>query len=190
MLRIKPLNVLQYRHGGTVAILGTVNSILWVFYGVVCVVALPFWHFCWCRGFCRRTELDLFLFLLMLLCVVYIQCQIGFIGSFRGSDDSPRNFYQKLEHHLIRIIFLNDRRMHRFIPCQNYMMSRWFCTPLPHLRQCLALFIICGRRRMAVIRHRMICLLIAITFSRQRHWASLIFQSRSEQDFFVKSKSH
>ena len=23
---------------------------------------LPFWHFCWCRGFCHRTESDLFLF--------------------------------------------------------------------------------------------------------------------------------
>ena len=30
---------------------------------VVCVVTLPFWHFCWCRGFCHRTESDLFLFL-------------------------------------------------------------------------------------------------------------------------------
>ena len=30
--------------------------------GVVCVVTLPFWHFCWCRGFCQRTESDLFLF--------------------------------------------------------------------------------------------------------------------------------
>ena len=34
------------------------------FCGVVCVVTLPFWHFCWCRGFCHRTESDLFLFLL------------------------------------------------------------------------------------------------------------------------------
>ena len=33
--------------------------------GVVCVVTLPFWHFCWCRGFCHRTESDLFLFLLI-----------------------------------------------------------------------------------------------------------------------------
>ena len=31
------------------------------FCGVVCVVTLPFWHFC-CRGFCHRTESDLFLF--------------------------------------------------------------------------------------------------------------------------------
>ena len=34
-----------------------------LFCGVVCVVTLPFWHFCWCRGFCHRTESDLFLFL-------------------------------------------------------------------------------------------------------------------------------
>ena len=26
-------------------------------------VILPFWQFCWCRGFCHRTESDLFLFL-------------------------------------------------------------------------------------------------------------------------------
>ena len=35
-----------------------------LFCGVVCVVTLPFWHFFWCRGFCHRTESDLFLFLL------------------------------------------------------------------------------------------------------------------------------
>ena len=33
-----------------------------VFYGVVCVVTLPFWHFCWCRGFCHRTGSYLLLF--------------------------------------------------------------------------------------------------------------------------------
>ena len=37
-----------------------------LFCGVVCVVTLPFWHFCWCRGFCHRTESDLFLFLFKL----------------------------------------------------------------------------------------------------------------------------
>ena len=35
-----------------------------LFCGVVCVVTLPFWLSCWCRGFCHRTESDLFLFLL------------------------------------------------------------------------------------------------------------------------------
>ena len=34
----------------------------WTFYAVFCVVTLPFWHFCWCREFCHRTESDLFLF--------------------------------------------------------------------------------------------------------------------------------
>ena len=55
-----------------------------LFCGVVCVVTLPFWHFCWCRGFCHRTESDLFLFLFFLVCCgcdtsyivsVHIQCQ-------------------------------------------------------------------------------------------------------------------
>ena len=35
-----------------------------LFCGVVCVVALPFWHFCWCRGFCHRIGSDLLLFVL------------------------------------------------------------------------------------------------------------------------------
>ena len=35
-----------------------------LFCGVVCVGTLPFRHYRWCRGFCRRTESDLFLFLL------------------------------------------------------------------------------------------------------------------------------
>ena len=35
------------------------------FCGVVCVVTFPFWHFCWCRGFCDRTESDLFIFPLL-----------------------------------------------------------------------------------------------------------------------------
>ena len=34
-----------------------------LFCGVVCVVTMPFWHFFSCRGFCHRTESDLFLFL-------------------------------------------------------------------------------------------------------------------------------
>ena len=39
------------------------RCVIELFCGVVCVVTLPFWHFCWCRGFCHRTESDLFLFL-------------------------------------------------------------------------------------------------------------------------------
>ena len=33
-----------------------------LFCGVVCVVTLPFWHFCWCRGFCHRTWSNLLFF--------------------------------------------------------------------------------------------------------------------------------
>ena len=39
------------------------RCVIELFCGVVCVVTLPFWHFCWCMGFCHRTESDLFLFL-------------------------------------------------------------------------------------------------------------------------------
>ena len=40
------------------------RSVIELFCGVVCVFILPFWHLCWFRGFCHRTESDLFLFLL------------------------------------------------------------------------------------------------------------------------------
>ena len=33
-----------------------------LFCGVVCVVTLPLWHFCWYRDFCHRTGSDLLLF--------------------------------------------------------------------------------------------------------------------------------
>ena len=39
------------------------RCVIELFCGVVYVVTLPFWHFCWCMGFCHRTESDLFLFL-------------------------------------------------------------------------------------------------------------------------------
>ena len=36
-----------------------------LFCGVVCVVSLPFRHFCWCRVFCHRTGSDLLLFVFL-----------------------------------------------------------------------------------------------------------------------------
>ena len=60
-----------------------------LFCGVVCVVTLPFWHFCWCRGFCHRTESDLFLFL---------QCKfpklwVGYLQiSFQNKRNMPKEF--------------------------------------------------------------------------------------------------
>ena len=32
-----------------------ISCLIELFCGVVCDVILPFWHFCWCRGFCHRT---------------------------------------------------------------------------------------------------------------------------------------
>ena len=54
-------------------------------------------------------------------------------------------------------IFWTVRRVHRFIICLNYMMFPLVLYP-PFLRQCDAF--ICGRRRVAVARHRMICLVL------------------------------
>ena len=39
------------------------RCVIELFCDVVYVVILPFWQFCWCRGFCHRTESDLFFFL-------------------------------------------------------------------------------------------------------------------------------
>ena len=43
------------------------RHVIELFCGVVCVVTLPLWHFCWCMGFCHRTESDLCFFLSILL---------------------------------------------------------------------------------------------------------------------------
>ena len=58
-----------------------------LFCGVVCVVTLPFWHFCWCRGFCHRTESDLLLFC---LCdkVIKKNCRSG-----PGKEQCPEPIY-------------------------------------------------------------------------------------------------
>ena len=44
-----------------------IRYVIELFCGVVCVVTLPFWHFCWCWGFCQRTKSDLFLFFLYIV---------------------------------------------------------------------------------------------------------------------------
>ena len=45
------------------------RCVIELFCDVVYVVILPFWQFCWCRGFCHRTESDLFLFLFLYQCL-------------------------------------------------------------------------------------------------------------------------
>ena len=41
-----------------------------LFCGVVCVVTLSLWHFCWYRGFCHRTGSDLLLFVSVFFCTI------------------------------------------------------------------------------------------------------------------------
>ena len=70
--KVWPVN--QVNHTSWVAVVTPTNRpksvrnrcVIELFCDVVCVVTLPFLHFCWCRGFCHRTESDLFLFLLTL----------------------------------------------------------------------------------------------------------------------------
>ena len=49
------------------------RCVIELFCGVVWVVDLRFWHFCWCRGFCHRTESDLFLFVFALHVLEFVE---------------------------------------------------------------------------------------------------------------------
>ena len=74
-----------------------------LFCGVVCVVTLPFCHFCWCRGFCHRTESDLFLFLLQIL----TNFEIIF---------PYKNATELVQHMFLRITLrMNEHKSHAFI---------------------------------------------------------------------------
>ena len=60
-----PVN--QVNHTSSVTVVTPTNRpksvrnrcLIELFCGVVCVVALLFWHCCWCKGFCHRTGSDL-----------------------------------------------------------------------------------------------------------------------------------
>ena len=70
------------------------RCLIQLFCGVVCVVTLPFWHFCWCRGFCHlglsqissflslnkypRTTLK-YWFVYIFLIWHFVNCWVGFI---------------------------------------------------------------------------------------------------------------
>ena len=83
--KVGPVN--QVNHTSWVAVVTQIDRpksvrnrcVIELFSGVVCVVTLPFCHFCWCRDFCHRIESDLFLFLHILLFVDFsqiLECQI------------------------------------------------------------------------------------------------------------------
>ena len=70
--KVRPVN--QVNHTSWVVVVTPTDRpksvrnrcVIELFCGVVYVVTLPVWHFCWWRGFCHRTESDLFLFLLLI----------------------------------------------------------------------------------------------------------------------------
>ena len=49
-----------------------------LFCGVVCVVTLSLWHFCWYRGFCHRTGSDLLLFVWVV--IFHLRQPMGFLS--------------------------------------------------------------------------------------------------------------
>ena len=69
--KVGPVN--QVNHTSFVAVVTSTDHpksvhnccLIELFCGVVCVVTLPFWHFCCRRGFCHRTGSDLLLFVLV-----------------------------------------------------------------------------------------------------------------------------
>ena len=63
------------------------RCVIELFCGVVFVVTLPFWHFCWCRGFCHRTGSDLFLFRLMILAKKGEKTNYVIINTFYFRED-------------------------------------------------------------------------------------------------------
>ena len=70
-----------------------------------------------------------------------------------------------------QLYFRNGRRVHRFILCQNYiMMFPLVLYPPPYFEAEYCLF--CGRRRVAVARYRMICLVLT-KLNLYSHFASL-----------------
>ena len=82
------------------------RCVIGLFCGVVCVVTLPFWHFCWCRGFCHRTESDLFLFLLHTNLELLRRNQLLlFEGVYlRYTNDSFGDLYVKLKHSICTFV--------------------------------------------------------------------------------------
>ena len=86
ILNVCPFDYMAVAESGKVGPLNQVNHTSWVavgtptdrpklvrnccviehFCGFVCVITLPIWHFCLRRGFCHRTESDLFIFLFQL----------------------------------------------------------------------------------------------------------------------------
>ena len=95
-----------------------------LFCGVVCVVTLPFWHFCWCMGFCHRTESDLFLFLFMcckLTASPFFVCRTLFTPCIKTPFIPIKSYiYARLWYR-----WLVDTREARFYRVMDYSVFGW-----------------------------------------------------------------
>ena len=89
-----------------------------LFCGVVCVVTLPFWHFCWCRGFCHRTGSDLPLFVFTFIgfqrCT-RININIDSLRVHRSVRPSLYPFYSRNCLHILKLDLydLNNLQIHQ-----------------------------------------------------------------------------
>ena len=112
-----PVN--QVNHTSLVAVVTQTDRIKWVrnrclielFCGVVCVLTLPFWHFCWCRGFCHWTGSDLLLSVL---------CDIN-----KGYLDVYKSWNQETYFFLGLIFIRNGKRSVRTFDQYRILVEWW-----------------------------------------------------------------
>ena len=111
-----------------------------LFCGVVCVVTLPLWHFCWYRGFCHRTGSDLLLFVLLsglcsLTSVIVLQPYHSGFKNFVIRSRRFTNFFRRPDDY-------NNKR-------QEFWTSLLFFL----LKFCPRIFAFFGLRHLAYARH-------------------------------------
>ena len=96
-------------------------------------------------------------------------------------------FCQNFQHPCLGIIFRNVRRVQRFMLCLNYMMLPFILNP-PSFK---AMFCyICGRRRVAVVRYRMICLVLDLyNMDTNSHRQFQVNISKDSREIFTNSNN-
>ena len=86
-----------------------------LFCGVVCVATLPLWHFCWYRGFCRRTGSDLlpfvYIFIVFQRCIK-IHINIDSLPVRPGAPPSLYPFFLQSCLHILSKVFRSTAKPH------------------------------------------------------------------------------
>ena len=114
-----------------------------LFCGVVCVVTLPFLHFCWCRGFCHRTGSDLLLFVSFLYVTFGCTTIAGSltIGTFLFIL-KPLNAFHRLYTNVTIdfpryfIYFQFSECGSRFLYLRLFNLSTSLCLIMPEISKC------------------------------------------------------